>query len=41
LLAEPDRGAFIAARQREGLARHAASSVARAYEDLYLELARA
>jgi glycosyltransferase involved in cell wall biosynthesis len=41
LLAEPDRSAFIAARQREALARHAASSVARAYEDLYLELARA
>jgi glycosyltransferase involved in cell wall biosynthesis len=41
LLGDAERCAFVAARQREALdARHRASSVARAYEDLYLELAR-
>jgi hypothetical protein len=40
LLHNAERRAFIAARQHEGLeARHRASSVARAYEDLYVELA--
>ncbi len=41
LLAEPRRAQIVAARQREALdARHRSSIVARAYEDLYLELAR-
>jgi glycosyltransferase involved in cell wall biosynthesis len=41
LLGDPERGRLIAARQREALdARHRSSSVARAYEDLYLELVR-
>jgi glycosyltransferase involved in cell wall biosynthesis len=41
LLAEPRRAEAIAMRQREALdARHRSSVVARAYEDLYLELAR-
>ena len=40
LLGDPERRAFTAARQREALAtHHRASSVARAYEDLYLDLA--
>ena len=40
LLSNAERRAFIAARQHEALeARHRASSVARAYEDLYVELA--
>jgi len=42
LLAQPERGAAIAANQRAALAEsHAAAVVARAYEDLYLALARA
>lgn len=41
LLAEPRRAQIVAMRQRETLdARHCSSVVARAYEDLYLELAR-
>ena len=40
LLSEPDATAHVAAAQRAALAeRHRASVVARAYEDLYLELA--
>jgi phosphatidylinositol alpha-1,6-mannosyltransferase len=40
LLADAERAAFVAARQRDALAaRHAASHIARCYEDLYLELA--
>jgi len=40
LFGNSEHSAFIAARQREALvARHQAVSVARAYEDLYLELA--
>jgi len=40
LFGDAERCAFIASRQREALAaRHRAASVARAYEDLYLELA--
>jgi len=41
LLADPERCTSIAARQRAALAeRHRAAVVARAYEELYLELAR-
>ena len=41
LLAEPERCAELVAKQRAALVeRHAAAVVARAYEDLYLELAR-
>jgi glycosyltransferase involved in cell wall biosynthesis len=41
LLADPARCAAIATSQRAALrARHAPAVVARAYEDLYLELAR-
>jgi phosphatidylinositol alpha-1,6-mannosyltransferase len=41
LLENPARCAALAANQRAALAeRHAASVVARSYEDLYLELAR-